>query len=177
MVRAPNCPTISHRERLAVTQTIAIDPGLDGAIAVLTPTGIIDIIDMPTIGQGRERHIDAHATVTAIIAAGPVEMVILEDASTRPGLASQAVLKTGKGWGVLYGALVALERPVTVVRPQEWKRAVGLPKGADKNASRERAKQLWPTDADRFARRRDDGRAEACLMAEWWHRHPSSRVA
>lgn len=154
-------------------RTIAIDPGLEGAIAVIDADGrIVDIHDMPTIGDGRDRKVDAHAIVAAICDAGPIGMAVVEQVSTRPGLASNSVLKTGWGGGVLYGALVALGRPVTLVRPQEWKQAVGLPKGADKNASRERAKQLWPDEAQRFARSKDHGRAEACLMAEWWMRRP-----
>jgi len=67
----------------------------------------------------------------------------------------------GLGMGVWLGVLAALRLPYTRVRPQIWKRAFGLSK--DKAASILRAQQLYP-DAD-LRRRKDDGRAEALLLA------------
>jgi hypothetical protein len=52
------------------------------------------------------------------------------------------------------------------VTPTKWKRALGL--GADKGDSRRRAMETWPYMASKFARVKDDGRAEAALIA-WWH--------
>jgi crossover junction endodeoxyribonuclease RuvC len=46
-----------------------------------------------------------------------------------------------------------------------WRRAVGLPVGATKEMSRGKAIRRFPGHADMFARVRDDGRAEACLIA------------
>jgi hypothetical protein len=48
-----------------------------------------------------------------------------------------------------------------------WKRAVGIPPGKDgaKDAARSEAIRRWPQKADLFARVKDDGRAEAALIA------------
>jgi crossover junction endodeoxyribonuclease RuvC len=46
-----------------------------------------------------------------------------------------------------------------------WRRAVGLPVGAKKEQSRGEAIQRFPDHAVMFARVRDDGRAEAALIA------------
>jgi crossover junction endodeoxyribonuclease RuvC len=42
---------------------------------------------------------------------------------------------------------------------------VGLPHGADKTASRRLACQKWPAFSHLWARVKDDGRAEAALLA------------
>jgi hypothetical protein len=46
----------------------------------------------------------------------------------------------------------------------EWKKANGLVK-KPKSASRGLAMELWPDAAPLFKRVKDDGRAEACLIA------------
>ena len=43
---------------------------------------------------------------------------------------------------------------------------MGLPTGADKETSRAMALRLWPSLASSLARKRDEGRAEALLLAE-----------
>ncbi|MGO9773700.1 MAG: hypothetical protein ACLPSW_29975 [Roseiarcus sp.] len=51
--------------------------------------------------------------------------------------------------------------------PGAWKRAVGIAPGKDraKDAARTKAIRRWPAKAPLFARKRDDGRAEAALIA------------
>ena len=65
----------------------------------------------------------------------------------------------------LKGALAWRSVPMFEVRPAEWKAALNL--GTSKSASRERAMMQWPDDADQWRRARDDGRAEAALIA-WY---------
>jgi len=64
--------------------------------------------------------------------------------------------------GVALGAGI----PVRWVSASKWKRALGL--SADKGASRRRATELWPAQSAMFARVKDDGRAEAALIAYYW---------
>jgi crossover junction endodeoxyribonuclease RuvC len=51
--------------------------------------------------------------------------------------------------------------------PAAWKRAVGVPPGREgaKDAARSEAIRRWPAKATLFARIKDDGRAEAALIA------------
>jgi len=54
----------------------------------------------------------------------------------------------------------------TLVAPATWKRALGgIP--AEKDAARARASQLMPSASGYWARKKDDGRAEAALIAFW----------
>lgn len=52
------------------------------------------------------------------------------------------------------------------VSPSVWKRGMGL--DGDKERSRALARSLWP--AAPLGRKRDHGRAEALLLAEWLRR-------
>jgi crossover junction endodeoxyribonuclease RuvC len=53
-----------------------------------------------------------------------------------------------------------------MVTPQKWKKAYpGL--DSDKDKSRMMATRIWPEISTRFKRKKDDGRAEALLIAKW----------
>jgi hypothetical protein len=52
--------------------------------------------------------------------------------------------------------------PFTIIMPAKWKPAVGVPTGADKEASRLRALQLFPAN---LARKKDHARSDAMLLA------------
>jgi crossover junction endodeoxyribonuclease RuvC len=53
--------------------------------------------------------------------------------------------------------------PTEYVSPQKWKRHFGLT--SDKDESRRAASRLLPKSAHLWARVKDDGRAEAALLA------------
>jgi crossover junction endodeoxyribonuclease RuvC len=78
----------------------------------------------------------------------------------------QGVASTFK-FGMAYGATIALaERtrcPFHFVTPRVWKKALAL--DSDKKRSLSVARELWPTAP--LARVKDNGRAEALLIAEW----------
>ena len=72
----------------------------------------------------------------------------------------------GLGMGVWLGILAALALPHSRVRPQVWKKALGLSK--DKEAARLRAMQLFPGAELRL--KKHHGRAEALLLARYGQR-------
>jgi crossover junction endodeoxyribonuclease RuvC len=69
----------------------------------------------------------------------------------------------GRAVGQLEAATIATGARVSYVAPQVWKRALGVK--ADKDHARLRAAQLFPAHAAAFARKMDDGPAEAALIA------------
>jgi crossover junction endodeoxyribonuclease RuvC len=69
----------------------------------------------------------------------------------------------GLSYGLVRGVLAAMQVPVSLVTPNEWKRSFRL--GPDKNEARLIAARLFPANASYFTRVRDDGRAEAALLA------------
>jgi len=88
---------------------------------------------------------------------------ILEESQAMPGQGTRSMFTVGVGFGLWLGVLAALQMPYTRIRPQVWKKALGL--GKDKEAARLRAMQLYP-GAD-LRRKQDHGRAEALLLA-WY---------
>ena len=126
--------------------------------------------DMPTVeiivNSKKRRRINEHAVKDIIIAAGPIDMAVIEDMSTRPGESPAASATTGLGHGLLRGTLSALDRPYVVIRAPRWTKDLGV--GSDKGVHRLEAMRLFPGVADQFARVKDDGRADAALLA-WWY--------
>ena len=79
----------------------------------------------------------------------------------------QGVSSTFK-FGMAFGAALALaERlgtTVHMVTPQQWKKTLKL--DSDKSKSLAMARDLWPNAP--LKRQKDNGRAEALLMAYYW---------
>lgn len=148
---------------------LGVDPGRSGALALVALDGVlVDVIDMPeatgaALGTHVRHWIDDHSPHT-------IGAAWVEKAGSRPGQGVASTFTFGAGWGAVLGALGALEVPVELVTPHAWKKAMRVT--ADKASSRQRAAELWPADARRFARVRDDGRAEAALIAEHGRRMP-----
>ena len=80
----------------------------------------------------------------------------------------------GRGYGLLRGILRAAFVPITDVTPAKWQRDLGIKSGAGKDASRALAKEHFQRDAGLFARVKDDGRADAALIALWGWRQLST---
>ena len=136
---------------------LGVDPGKKGAIAVLDSEMMrVECHDMPA--TTRELH-DLIAGLP-MIKHGSVEKPFYPQMI---GVTNAA--KIAQAFGCLLGALQWRDIPFVEVRSNKWKPALNLSK--DKSASREMAMQLFPDDADQFKRVKDDGRAEAALLA-WW---------
>ncbi len=148
---------------------IGIDPGLGGALALLTSDGVlIDIDDMPVLADGAagRRAINAPLLAARVRAWGAGQ-AFCELVGPRPGEGAVGAFGFGRSRGVIEGTLGALSVPVEMVAPAWWKRRIGIPAGKDgtKDLARSEAIRRWPVMADRFARKKDDGRAEAALIA------------
>ena len=141
--------------------TLGVDPGKHGAYAFLAPDGaIVHIEDAPpltghAIGSWLAALLDDLAPDT-------VHVAYVERVGYMPG--QRGAWTFAEGYGATLGALGALRIPTHTIPPGTWKKAAGLT-GKDKTASRQRACELWPADAHRFARVKDDGRAESALIA------------
>jgi len=75
----------------------------------------------------------------------------------------------GEVYGILKGVIVSLELPLLEVAPITWKNKM-IGKGKSKDASRMLAAQLFPQLSDRLRLKKDHGRAEAILLAEYGRR-------
>lgn len=155
-----------------MTIVIGIDPGATGAVATLDSNGrLLDVWDMP-YDDGRVAAPRLASIIRDLSLLGdPVAWV--EQAQSMPHQGVASSFKYGVGYGVILGVLGTLHVPTNHIRPAVWKKAAGLSK--DKGASRRRATEQWPSMAERFARVKDDGRAEAALIARYgWQQIPNN---
>lgn len=136
---------------------LGIDPGRKGALAILdTETLQVVTHDMP----------DSTPALHDLIAGLPqITVCVLEQIHAGPQMARRTVGVMFEGFGVLKSALSWRSIPVQTVRPSVWKKALNVP--ADKTAARRRASEFFPDCADQWKRARDDGRAEASMLA-WY---------
>lgn len=154
---------------------LGIDVGFNGSLAVLTPALAVEIFDAPTLSISNGRRTHAEMDVAGIVALlRPYQAqgchVFMERVGVMPG---QGIASSGafmRGFGQWEGVLAALGLPYTLVHPARWKRAMLDGQGKDKDASRQRAAQLFPVVAHLLSRKKDDGRAEALLLAEYGRR-------
>lgn len=161
---------------------VGIDPGLGGAIAFILPKGEIEIYDTPTtqILVGKSKR-NVHVLPEMWLLVGlhteiKYEMMyVLEDVQPMPKFGS-ANFAFGSSVAFWEMALVGHEVPYMRLRPQIWKKEVGIPVRSDKGRSRLLAGQLYPRYRDLFARVKDDGRAEALLMAHCIRARQEGRI-
>jgi hypothetical protein len=179
---------------MTITHILGIDPGLSGAIALVTTDGeLFDVTDMPIITTTKKvkgkikssSRIDVAGVRTVMADYADHSRhrwdthVVIEEQSTRAGLGATSVLKTGYGYGLLVGIAEALGCEWSTIRPQDWKQwhpgLIGagshLPAGskrtrAIKTASRVAAMARYPHHADLFRLAKNDGRAEAALIGD-----------
>ena len=148
---------------------IGIDPGLDGAIAYFNvEDGHLSIVDMPTFEVKRNNKLKREVNPAGVaheLTVANVGGVVLERVGAMPGQGVTSVFSFGRSTGIIEGILAAYEMPVSIVTPQVWQKAAVVRGGKD--GSRMRACELFPNFATLFARKKDDGRADAALMA-WY---------
>jgi crossover junction endodeoxyribonuclease RuvC len=152
-----------------MTNIIGIDIGSQGALALLSPDGaLLEIADMPILRDGPKSRPNVNAPLLAeIVYRWQAKQAFVEYVGARPGEGPTGAFSFGRSKGVIEGVCAAAGLPVAFLTPPVWKRAVGIPPGKDgaKDAARSEAIRRWPGQATLFARVKDDGRAEAALIA------------
>ena len=152
---------------------IGIDPGAQGAIsAVLEDGNFWDTKDMPitpkTTGKGNETNAYLLSNIikemTEDIAPENVNIAV-EAVSAMPKQGVTGVFSFGRSLGVIEGVLAGSGFPITFFRPQAWKKIHGLI-GKEKDQARTLVIGKWPEQASLFKRKKDQGRADALLIAE-----------
>ena len=141
---------------------LGIDPGMSGGIARLKLEGsrwYPSAVSMPQTEKGIADYLwsmyqEAHTEEIEIIAF--LEHVQVMPAIRRiktdkgeerieanPGIASTA--KFMQGYGFLRGCLITIGIPIEDLRPQAWQKLLGCMTRGNKNVSKAKAQQLFPT--------------------------------
>jgi crossover junction endodeoxyribonuclease RuvC len=152
---------------------LGVDPGLKGALAFYdVDNGKLDVFDMPTyevIRNGKtKRDVDADEVGRLVREHHPVRATV-EKVGATPQMGVTSSFTFGEGYGVIRGVVAGVGIKLNKVNPQTWQR--DMQARGSKRASRDRAAALFPSAAEMFARVKDDGRADATLIAAWGAAH------
>ena len=144
---------------------IGIDPGLSGAIVILENNSPVAWYRMPTMKTGSANRVNAPALAAIIRSVHGEEIkAYVELVSSMPGQGVASMFSFGHSAGVIQGVLGALEIPVIMVTPQTWKKRAGLV-GQDKDASRTKAIQMWPSWRELDKKGAGQAHADAAFIA------------
>ncbi len=142
---------------------IGIDPGMHGAIAVLSSQGnVFGLYDMP-LDEGWYDAKEIYGLLNDMPLVGAGQRVIGIEAVYR-------FPKVTRGFGLLEGVATLVPHSTVIkIPPRRWQKWWEIAK-ADKEISRALAIKRFPGYADRLARKKDHNRAEALLIAEYTRR-------
>jgi hypothetical protein len=170
-----------------VSLIVGFDPGFTGAIGFydLQTRTLADVMDMPTFdpkawthwrstGKSDRIQFDISKLAKTIRDLQPrIRLSVVEKVGPHPNMGVSGCFRFGHGAGLIEGILAALEIPIQLVHPAVWKGQLGL--SSNKSESRKMAARQFPEFKDYFSHKQDDGRAEACLLAEYGLRfvHPT----
>lgn len=146
---------------------LGIDPGFNGAVAAISVGAprTVTLHDMPvSTSLTGKKNIDTKALAALLeMYAGTTALAVLERVGAAPGQGVSSMFRFGQGFGQIQGILAAFKIRTLEPMPSVWKPSMGL--SDDKRASLELAKATFPDWAKCFSRQKDDGRAEAALLA------------
>jgi len=154
---------------------IGIDPGITGAVAMLPPADKlkelnhsgVEVYDLPVYQDGKHQMINA-VKLANLLKSWPLApeelMVYVEQVSAMPGQGVAGMFNFGTSYGIILGVVGALGMPLSLVRPQAWKKRAGL-LHREKDEARTMAQRLYP-QID-LSRKKDIGRADAILIARF----------
>ncbi len=152
-----------------MTLFVGIDPGLSGALAFLFGEEM-DVCPMPVLtitkSKGVRRVLDLTALANLIddkTKNAARVSVFIERVSAMPKQGVASMFSFGESYGAIKGIVAAHFLPMALVTPVAWKAKLKVSK--NKDDARYRASQLMPRFAHLWSRRKDDGMAEAALIA------------
>ncbi len=154
---------------------IGIDPGISGAICFLEDGKITDIIEMPSMAEGKKnkKQVNGNQLFNEINSrlSGINEeevCVVVEHVTAMPGQGVTSMFNFGQSFGVIKGICSAMKLPIHYVRPVKWKKYFNLI-NTSKDASRSRAIEIFPKVSDKLKRKKDSNKADAILIASYYY--------
>ena len=154
---------------------IGIDPGISGSICFFEDGKIIDVVDMPTMADGKKnkRQVNGSQIYNEILKRiNKIEKqdirIIIEQVSAMPGQGVTSMFNFGQSFGILKGICSAMQLPMYFVRPAKWKKYFGLI-NSEKDASRTKAIEIFPYFSSQLSKKKDSNKADAILIANFYY--------
>lgn len=162
---------------------LGVDPGLSGAFCLVEPTDtkdqlnhqltsltprnpkIVECWDTPIKPKNQKHELDLDRLNLQIEKySKQIKLCLIEEVGVMTGKEGRvSMFNFGRGFGQIEGILSSYFIPIFYTKPAVWKLSIGL--GRDKNLSRTKASTIFPDHSHLFKRVKDDGRAEAALLA------------
>lgn len=144
----------------------------------------VHVADLPVIDNGLDKWLDGRGIYDQLlewVPNGETCIVIVEDVRVRnQGNGGRALNTTHsqtslmRSRGIIEGACSIARMPIIWCTPQKWKRHFSIKRDTDdepinvtKEKSRQLALKLFPCMQPALARKMDQNRSEALLMAHW----------
>ena len=154
---------------------IGIDPGISGSICFFQDGKIIDVVEMPTMTEGKKnkKQVNGSQIYNEIIERTKKLdkkdiKVVIEQVSAMPGQGVTSMFNFGQSFGILKGICSAMQLPMYFVRPAKWKKYFNLI-NSEKDASRTRAIEVFPYFSSQLSRKKDSNKADAILIASFYY--------
>ena len=154
---------------------IGIDPGISGSICFFEDGKILDVVEMPTMTEGKKnkRQVNGSQIYNEILKriehCDKTEIkVIIEQVSAMPGQGVTSMFNFGQSFGILKGMCSAMQLPMYFVRPAKWKKYFNLI-NSEKDASRTKAIEIFPYFSSNLTKKKDSNKADAILIASYYY--------
>ena len=154
---------------------IGIDPGISGSICFFEDGKITDVIEMPTMTEGKKnkKQVNGSQIYNEILKRinkfqKKDIRVIVEQVSAMPGQGVTSMFNFGQSFGILKGICSAMQLPIYFVRPAKWKKYYNLI-NSEKDASRTRAIEIFPYFSSQLSKKKDSNKADAILIASFYY--------
>ena len=154
---------------------IGIDPGISGSICFFKDGRILDVIEMPTMidGKKNKRQVNGSQIFNEISKRiNQTEKkdikVIIEQVSAMPGQGVTSMFNFGQSFGILKGICAAMQLSMYFVRPAKWKKYFNLI-NSEKDASRTKAIEIFPYFSSNLTKKKDSNKADAILIASYFY--------
>ena len=154
---------------------IGIDPGISGAICFFENGEIKDVIDMPSMAEGKKnkKQINGSQLFNELeIRVKDLQKkniaVVVERVSAMPGQGVTSMFNFGQSYGVIKGICSAMQLPIYFISPSKWKKYYNLIK-TSKDASRAKVIEIFPYISSKLQKKKDSNKAEAILIASFFN--------
>ena len=153
---------------------IGIDPGISGSICFFKEGVIIDVVEMPTMNEGKKSKKQVNGSQIFNEISEKIKKidkknikVVIEHVTAMPGQGVTSMFNFGQSFGILKGICSAMQLSVYFVRPAKWKKYFNLI-NSEKDASRTRAIEIFPYYSSHLSKKKDSNKADAILIASFF---------
>ena len=140
---------------------IGIDPGISGSICFFQDGKIVDVVEMPTMTEGKKNKKQVNGSQIFNEISEKIEKldkkeikVVIEQVSAMPGQGVTSMFNFGQSFGILKGICSAMQLPMYFVRPAKWKKYFNLI-NSEKYSSITRAIEIFPYFSGHLYRKKD----------------------